>query len=308
MKKLEGIVVPLLTPLRGRDELDVAALDRLIEHVIAGGVSGVFVLGTTGEAPALSYRLRRELIQRACRQVNRRVPVLVGLTDTSVAEAVSLGRYSEQQGADAVVSSTPYYFPVEQEELASYVQALTNDVPLPLILYNIPQMTKISFAIDTVRRLMDLDRVIGIKDSSGDVDYLNELLSMPKKSAGWVVFAGHEHLLVNCVQRGGTGGVTGGANVWPELYVKLDRAARAGDQTVVAKLNADLARFAQIYVSGQGINGIVKSIKCAAALRGLCQESMAQPLASLSKAEREKVSSVLKELALLSNKEVHAGR
>src|ERR1041385_1877343 len=100
---LTGIVPPMLTPLRARDELDIVGLERLIEHTLSGGVSGLFILGTTGEGPSLSYRLRRELIERTCRQVKRRVPVLVGITDTAFIESVSLARHCAETGADAVV-------------------------------------------------------------------------------------------------------------------------------------------------------------------------------------------------------------
>src|SRR5215813_8285441 len=99
---LTGIIPPMVTPLRGRDELDVPGLERLIEHILNGGVSGLFILGTTGEGPSLSYRLRRELIERVCKQVNQRVPILVGITDTSFVESVNLARHSAESGADAV--------------------------------------------------------------------------------------------------------------------------------------------------------------------------------------------------------------
>ncbi len=97
--------------------LDVPGLERLIEHVLRGGVQGLFILGTSGEAPSLSYRLRREFVQRVCRQVAGRVPVLVGITDTSLVEAVSLARHAAAAGAEAVVTSAPYYFPAGQNEL-----------------------------------------------------------------------------------------------------------------------------------------------------------------------------------------------
>src|SRR5579859_7119518 len=91
---LTGIIPPMITPLCGRDELDLPGLERLVEHILAGGVSGLFILGTTGEGPGLSYRLRRDLITRVCRQVKQRVPVLVGITDTSFVESVELARYA----------------------------------------------------------------------------------------------------------------------------------------------------------------------------------------------------------------------
>src|SRR6266478_8353138 len=103
-----GIIPPMVTPLRRRDELDVPGLERLLEHILAGGVHGLFVLGTTGEAPSLSYRLRRELIERTCRQVAGRVPVLVGITDTAFVEAVQLSHFAAETGAQALVLAPPY--------------------------------------------------------------------------------------------------------------------------------------------------------------------------------------------------------
>lgn len=139
----QGVIPPLVTPLRDRDTLDEAGLERLIEHVISGGVSGIFVLGTTGEAPSLSYRLRRTLIGRACRQADGRVPVLVGITDTAFVESVAMARVAADAGAAAVVLATPYYFPAGQTELSAYINNIISELPLPLLLYNMPAMTKV---------------------------------------------------------------------------------------------------------------------------------------------------------------------
>src|SRR5438552_18932640 len=106
---LRGIVTPLLTPLLGPDELDATGLEKLIEHALAGGVCGLFVLGTTGEGPSLSYRLRKEVIDRACRQTAGRVPVLVAITDTSFEESAAQAQWAEQAGAAAVVTAGPGY-------------------------------------------------------------------------------------------------------------------------------------------------------------------------------------------------------
>ena len=114
---LTGIVPPMITPLSGRDQLDVAGLERLIERILAGGVNGLFILGTTGEGPSLSYRLRRELIERVSRQVNGRVPILVGATDTAFVESVNVAKIAADAGAAAVVVAPPYYLPEGQPEL-----------------------------------------------------------------------------------------------------------------------------------------------------------------------------------------------
>lgn len=107
-----------------RHPLDTPGLERLIEHILAGGAHGLFVLGSTGEAPSLSYRLRRELVDRVCDRVAGRVPVLVGITDTSFVESVNLSAHAEKAGAAAVVLATPYYFPAGQPELLEYVRHL----------------------------------------------------------------------------------------------------------------------------------------------------------------------------------------
>lgn len=117
-----GIIPPLITPLSNRDRIDYAGLERLVVHVLCGGVNGHFVLGTTGEGPSLSYRLRRELIERVCRLVQERVPVFVGFTDTSFIESVDLAQTAVASGAAGVVLAAPYYFPVGQTELAGYVR------------------------------------------------------------------------------------------------------------------------------------------------------------------------------------------
>ena len=127
--QLSGIIPPLVTPLTARDELDHNGLARLLDHVMDGGVSGVFILGTTGEAPSLSYRLRRELISTVARHVNGRIPVLVGVTDTAFVESVDLAKHACDAGADAVVLTTPYYFPAGQTELTSYCLLYTSPSP-----------------------------------------------------------------------------------------------------------------------------------------------------------------------------------
>jgi 2-dehydro-3-deoxy-D-pentonate aldolase len=149
---ISGIVPPMITPLLERDKLDCAGLERLVERMIAGGVSGLFILGTTGEGPSLSYALRRELIARVCRQVKRRVQVLVGITDTAFMESVYLARAAAESGADALVIAPPYYMPEGQPELQEYLSHLTPELPLPLYIYNMPSLTKVSFELDTVQR------------------------------------------------------------------------------------------------------------------------------------------------------------
>ncbi len=298
---LRGVVPPLVTPLARADRLDADGLSRLIEHVLAGGVAGLFVLGTTGEGPSLSYRLRREMIQRSVQQVNGRVPVLVGITDTAFAESVRLAEHAAEVGAAALVLAPPPYFPAEQEDLARYVEHLVREVSLPLYLYNMPTHTKLSFAPETVRRLMQVPQIAGIKDSSGQMIYFHKLCRLAVQRPDWSVLIGPEELLAESVLLGGDGGVSGGANLFPRLYVELYEAARAGDRDRAATLHTQVMRLASaVYSLATHGAAVTAGLKSALACLGICQAGMAQPFTALADAEcqilRQRLAEITPEL------------
>jgi len=287
----------MITPLRGRDELDVPGLERLIEHIIAGGVSGLFILGTTGEGPSLSYRLRKEFIERTCRQVKHRVPVLVGITDTAFIESGNVARWSAEAGADAVVLAPPYYLPEGQPELQEYLDHLVAEMPLPLFLYNMPALTKVSFELETVRRAMDNPKIIGLKDSSGNMTYFHRAVGLLPHRPDWTLLIGPEELLMDAVLAGGHGGVNGGANLFPRLYVKLFEAAQSGDLPRTRELHALVMRLSnQLYRVGRHPSAIIKGIKCALSLQGVCEDFMAEPFHKFRAEERRHVERQLGEL------------
>jgi 4-hydroxy-tetrahydrodipicolinate synthase len=294
---LQGIVPPMATPLAGRDVLDLAGLEQLIEHILAGGVHGVFLLGTTGEGPSLSYRLRRELIERACRQVKQRVPVLVGVTDTSFVESANLARHAADAGADAVVLAPPYYLPEAQPELKEYFDHLVPELPLPLYLYNMPPLTKVVIEPETVRRAMDNPHILGLKDSSGDLQYFKTAAALLPFRPDWSLFIGPEEKLFDSLELGGHGGVNGGANVFPRLYVRLFEAYRAGDLPRARELQAQVLRVSSsLYHIGKHASAVIKGIKCALACLGVCNDFMAEPFHRFRAAERALVEQRVKEL------------
>ncbi|RME95275.1 MAG: dihydrodipicolinate synthase family protein [Verrucomicrobia bacterium] len=297
---LRGIVPPLVTPLKGRDELDVAGLERLVERVLAGGVSGLFILGTTGEAPSLSHRLRAELVQRVCRQVAGRAPVLVGVTDTSFIESVNLARLAAEAGAAAVVTATPYYFPSGQEELREYLGHLLEALPLPLLLYNMPSLTKVRFERETLRWAVDQPGILGIKDSSGDMLYFHDVVELGRARPDWSVMMGPEQLLAEAVLLGAHGGICGGANFHPRLYVELYRAAAERDWERMLELNRRVHEIARaIYEVGRHASAVIKGIKCVLSLQGVCDDYMAEPFHRFREAERRVVAERAAALGLL---------
>jgi 2-dehydro-3-deoxy-D-pentonate aldolase len=295
--RLHGIVPPLVTPLLGQDELDAAGLERLIEHVLGGGVHGLFILGTTGEGPALSYRLRRELIERTCSQVKRRAPVLVGISDTSLTEARKVAEWAAEAGAYAVVAAPPYYFQPTQAELQRYFDRLASQMPLPTMLYNMPLTTKVMIEPDTVSAVLDHPRIIGIKDSSANLGYLHQILRLRERRKDWTVLVGEEETLAYAIQAGADGGVNGGANVFPKLLVRYFDAATAGDLARCAEERALVVRLGRLYRIGQRhVSSGIKGIKGALNLLGVCNDAMTEPFCPFGDVEKQKVQTLIEEL------------
>ena len=296
--RFRGIIPPLITPLIDRDTLDIDGLERLVDHVIQGGVHGVFALGTTGEGPCLSYRLRREIIQKVCGDVKGRVPVFISITDTSFIESVALSRVAADAGADVVVLSVPYYFPAGQTELIQYIERILPQLALPVMLYNIPSLTKVGFELDTLKTLSGFDRIHGVKDSGGDLAYFEDLCRLNSIREDWSFLIGPEDKMIQAISLGGHGGVNGGANVYPRLFVDAYHAAVAGDEATAARLQEQIEAFGQIYSIGKYASRFVKGTKCAASILGLCRETMAEPFNQFYPEDRAKVEVILNDLDL----------
>ena len=276
---LRGIIPPLVTPLRSRDQLDDAGLERLVEHVITAGVNGLFILGSTGEAPSLSYRLRRELIGAVCRLARGRVPVLVGITDTAFVESVDLARSAADAGAAAVVLSTPYYFPAGQTELLGYVQNIAKQLPLPLVLYNMPSLTKVWFEIETLKQLAEIGRHHRRKRQRRDLEYFERAAGLKALRPDWSVLIGPEALLPESMRLGGDGAVAGGANVLPRIFVECYQAALAGDGARVAELASSGSSISSRSTkSARYASRYIKATKCCLSLLGICDDFMAEPV------------------------------
>jgi len=295
----KGIIPPMITPLSDIDKLDVAGLERLIEHILAGGVHGLFILGTTGEAQSLSYALRQELIERVCRQVAGRVPVLVGITDTSLTESLALSEKACQCGAAAVVSAAPYYYAPAQAELVDFYSALADRLPLPMFLYNMPSHVKVMMEPDTVEAIARHPNVIGLKDSSANLVYFHTLIQRMKSRPDFSLLMGPEELTGEAVLLGGHGGVNGGANMFPRLYVDMYEAAASADIPRLRKIQERIMAISTtVYKVGRYGSSYLKGVKCTCSLLGLCSDEMALPYRKFNAPEREKLRRILESLGV----------
>lgn len=299
-RPLRGVVPPMITPLEGPDRLSIEGLERLIEHILSAGVHGLFILGTTGEAPALSNRTKRKVIERTCVQVAGRVPVLVGITDTALGESVDMACHAQAAGAQAVVASAPFYFPATQSELLDYFESLSTRVPLPTFLYNAPTNTHHFFEPRTVQRIAQLPNMVGLKDSSANMIYYHLVQELLSDRPDFTRLVGPEELMVEAVLMGGHGGMCGGANFFPQLYVDLYSAAAARDLEQVWRLQKRVMQISStIYRVNGGASAYLRGLKCAVSLMGICADFMAEPFHSFSPEERQQVRKHMLRLGLL---------
>ena len=295
---LKGIIPPIVTPLINNSTLDVKGLEKLIEHYISGGVHGLFILGTTGEAQSLSYQLRKEFIKRTCDLVNHRIPVLVGITDTSFEGSLEIADYSHLVGADAVVVAPPYYIPISQSELTDYFESLFPRLALPVFIYNMPGCTKLHMTIKTVKVAKDLGAV-GIKDSSGDMLYLSTLINEFKDSPEFSILTGTELFIPETIMQGGHGAIAGGANLFPRFFVEFYEASLARDYKKIAVFRTQsLNLYNTIYSVGKTGSRYTRGIKCTLATMGLCNDFVASPLRKMEGEELRKIELYMKELSV----------
>ncbi len=281
-----GIVPPLVTPLLTPDKLDVPGLHRVLERVLRGGVHGVFVLGSTGESPSLSMALRRSVIEETCAAVSGRVPVLVNASETAFAHSLELAKFAADAGASAVTLSPPCYYPVDQKQVLSYARRFAQDSPLPVLLYNVPQFAHNEYSAETVAELSLSPDIVGLKNSSGSLDYLAAVLDAVAHRPEFTVLVGNEESLFPALLAGAHGGVCGGANMFPELYVQLYEAVSDGRHAQAESLHERVGRVAKaVYTVGSPESAYLRGLKCALSLLEVIENVLAEPLQSLNKAE-----------------------
>jgi 2-dehydro-3-deoxy-D-pentonate aldolase len=297
-RPLGGVITAMVTPLDQDLNLDQKGLERLVEHLIAGGVHGIFILGTTGEAPNLPYDVRFAVIEQTCKLAGTRVPVIVGITDTSHKDAIRTAAKSYECGALAVVAAPPYYFQVSQADLLNYFKRLALESPLPLFLYNAPLNTHHWIEVETAIQLAAESNVAGLKDSGLKMGYFHAVREGVRDRSDFILLVGPDDLLAEAVLLGAHGGMAGGSNVWPRLFVALYEAAATGDLSRVGALQQRAMQFdTAIYRSANPLRGL----KCALSILGICGTDMTLPLQPYSQNERDQVENYLQTVDVLKD-------
>lgn len=288
---LKGIIPPMVTPLLENGELDLIGLYNLIEHILAGGVHGLFLLGTTGEGTSLSHKLRKQLVTETCAIVQKRVPLLVCITDTSFDELLELAEHAKQVGADVLVVAPPFYLPISHAEMQDYLEVLVPKLPLPFLMYNMPSCTKMNLSLETIKKAKKLG-AMGIKDSSGNMAYMNSLIEEFQNDTDFSLITGSESFLHETIMKGGHGAVAGGANFFPRLFVDLYEASLVNDSAKIELLREKVVQIEKtIYSVGENLSKYIKGTKSALSAMGICNDFVAPPLQRFGPHERSKINS-----------------
>lgn len=289
---LQGIFPAMITPFNDSgDKVDEAGLKSMAEFLIQSGAHGLHPCGTTGEAPLLSVAERKVVAETVIRAAKGRVPVIIQTGHMQAHVAAELSAHAAEHGADAISVVTPYYYSLPERALFNYFSTVVSAVPkdFPVYLYNIPQCTSNPVSADLLAHLMTAySNVVGIKHSQNDIVWLREYLDKSANRAE--VFVGSDLVALAGLSAGANGVVSGNANAFPELFVRLFEAVTSGDQDGARALQTHVSHIAQLLGNG----GSLASFKEVAARRGVSiSRVVREPLATLSTDEVDRVGQAL---------------
>ncbi len=235
----KGSIVALVTPMHDDERVDYDALADLIEFHIEQGTDGIVTMGTTGESATLDHQEHCEVMRFTVERVRKRVPVIAGTGSNSTREAIELTRCAKEIGADAALLVAPYYNKPTQEGLYQHYKAVADAVALPQILYNVPGRTACDILPETVGRLAQISNIIGIKEATGDLNRVPEILR--RVEADFMLYTGDDATAIDFILRGGHGGISVTANVAPKAVHEAYAAALDGNELIAREIDAKLA-------------------------------------------------------------------
>jgi dihydrodipicolinate synthase/N-acetylneuraminate lyase len=277
ISELTGVLPALISPLHADGTVDEPAVKRLVEHVIAGGVSGMLALGSTGETASLDEKARRAMLSSTVAAAAGRVPVICGVAQSHIAAARVEVEAAAGIGAAAALVAPPFYYPMDQATLLAFYRQLAKVSPLPILLYNIPQFTKVVAEPATVAALAAEGTIAGIKDSSRDFEYFEGVCIATRSHPHFRVFTGSDSMLLASLVMGAAGTICGSANVAPSWVVRIYDAFSRGD-LVAARADQDAVHRLVMALRG----GVFPApYKAACHLMGICEAWCAPPVQPL---------------------------
>lgn len=290
-----GVIPAMVTPLTGDDRINEAALRRLTNYLIDGGVHGVFAIGSQGEFWAFTADEKRRVWEIVVEETRGRVPVYAGTAAVTTREAVELTRLAEQCGVDAVSVLTPYFISPSDDELYDHYRAVAEATSLPVLLYSNPARTGVKLSVKIVARLAEIENIVGIKDSSGDLELAAQYIESTPGDK-FAVVMGRDTLIYAGLMYGAKGAIAATGNVVPRLVASIYEHFKAGDYEAARKAQEALAPLRLAF--SWGTFPVV--IKEALDLMGMEGGPARAPVGPMSAEQRERLREVLQKMNVLN--------
>jgi len=242
---LNGIITAMVTPFESSGNIDIKATEILIEKLIANGVQGIFVLGTNGEFHVIENDMKIKFAKKVVEIVAKRVPVYAGAGGNSTDEVIKLGKHMIAVGVDALSVITPYFVLLKENELYNHYQMIAENLAIPIVLYNIPKNTGINLSFELVSKLSKISNIIGIKDSSGDINNIAGYIDNTSRDE-FSVLSGSDSLILKALKLGATGAISATSNLLTTNNVQIYKQFIAGNLDKAEQWQQSLEEFRRI--------------------------------------------------------------
>jgi len=296
----KGSIPALITPFTQDGDIDWKAFENFVEWQIEQGSHGLVPCGTTGESPTLSHAEHKSLVERCIQITNKRIPVIAGTGSNSTREAIDFTKHAEQAGADAALIVTPYYNKPTQEGLFQHFKAIHDETNIPIVLYNIPGRCIIDMSVETMARLAELPRIVGVKDATNDLARpVATRLAIGKEFSQ---LSGEDATSCGFLAQGGHGCISVVANVAPKLNAQMHEAWQAGDIAEMARIRDLLAPLA----SALFCESSPAPSKYALSRLGLCENRIRRPLLPATPAAEKQIDAALEHAGITAGQSAKA--
>ncbi len=290
-----GAYTALITPFK-KGKLDGAAFESLIEAQVAAGIHGLVPAGTTGESPTLSHTEHNRVIKHCVKRVKGRVPVVGGTGSNSTEEAIMMTRRAEKAGVDGALIVVPYYNRPTQEGIYQHFKAIHNATGIPILLYNVPSRTGVDMTNDTVARLAELPRIAGIKDATGKLERLVDLLARLKTAKpDFCHMSGEDDNVVDYTLAGGGGCISVTSNIAPALCARMHNHLLKKEYPQAQAIQEKLMPLHRVLFCETS----PAPVKYAASLMGLCTDEIRLPLVLPSEENKARIREVMAGMGLV---------
>jgi dihydrodipicolinate synthase/N-acetylneuraminate lyase len=292
IKKYNGVVVPMMTPFDSRHHVDTEAVVRLVRHVIAGGGSP-FIAGTTGESASIPGVEKIKLVESAVQAAEGKSIVYAGISGNSLYDSIEDAKAYHDLGADVFVATMPSYYPVDTDQIQRFFTTLADQLPGPLIIYNIPATTHLSIPLDLVDLLSRHPNVVGFKDSERGMERLQTAVSLWKDRLDFSFLTGWAASSYAAMQLGADGVIPSTGNLAPRLYQIICEAVASGDFDLAEKAQIKADRISELYQKDRILSRGLPVFKAMLAAYGLCQSHMLPPMYQMEPDEEDSVKSLV---------------